>query len=196
MINESMLMQGLGLSCGDFDKAWSFCKSFSFKLQPHRDGGLAVALFTMQPDCSIIETKIEGRDSLLLFFKNPTPYILKSIASHKLRIARVDLYEGEAKTVGELTMDHNFYIYYCGDGPDQRFELNSLLCGAPEYRVAWAHWVINGEYDKDRDYDTCFEMNDGAIINRALNFLKNNALQPTVTNIKLALASGSQPPLF
>ncbi len=193
---ESMLMHELQLDVSrHFDKAWHFCKNFGFKLQPNMEDGLSVILFSMKSDCSIIETKLHGRDTLLAFFDNPAPYLHKSIQQHKLNVAKVNLYEGEAKQLNDLTAEHNFYVSYQDPKGDQ-YNLSDLLAGEPCYRVAWAHYIIQGSYDKDRDFDTCFEMNDGQLVAFAIDYLRLRAIKPTKVNIGKALREATQSSLL
>jgi hypothetical protein len=193
---ESILMNELGLDVSrHFDKAWHLCKSFGFKLQSNIEDGLSVILFSMKPDCSIVEMKLNGRDTLLSFFDNPTPFLLKSVERKNLNIEKVILYEGEVKKLTDLTVEHNFYVNYLCHNSGQ-YNLSDLLERDPCYRVAWAYHIIQGSYEKDRDFDTCFEMNDGQLVASAIDFLRLRATKPTKSKIKKAILKASQSSLF
>jgi hypothetical protein len=193
---ESMLMHELQLDVSKhFDKAWHFCKSFGFKLQPNMEDGLSVILFSMKPDCSIVETKLHGQDTLLSFFDNPAPFIHKSIECHNLKVMKINLYEGDAKQLKDLTVEHNFYVDY-QDPEGSQYNLSDLLESNPCYRVALAHHIIQGSYDKDRDFDTCFEMNDGQLVASTIDFIRLRALKPTKENIEKSLIEATQSSLL
>jgi hypothetical protein len=193
---ESILMNELKLDVSKhFDKAWHLCKSFSYKLQPNKEDRLSIILFSMKPDCSIVKIKLHGRDTLLSFFDNPTPFLLKSIERNNLNIQKVILYEGEANQLTDLTAEHNFYVNYQCQNSGQ-YNLSELLQRDPCYRVAWAYHIIQGSYEQDRDFDTCFEMNDGHLVSSTIDFLRLRAIRPTNVNIKKAMLEASQSSLF
>ena len=189
---ERALMFKLELDVSkDFDRAWHFCKSFGFKLQASNKSDLSIELFSISPDCKIIHTIISDRENLLSFFKTPLPFLLKAVQKNGLTIAKVNTFEGSISSLHDLTPEHNFFIEYRGN-KGSTYHLNQLLEGDVCYRIAWGLCVLQNGYDKDRDFDTCFEMGDGQLVSASIDYIRLRGSKPTKMNIDNAIIACSQ----